>query len=294
VSPAEYKIQFIDSWEPTPLIQIEGIWFKREDFNPTGSIKSRGLTWQIYYLFKDNVKTAVISSSGNAAIAASYYAKQTGIKIISFVPISIPIDKLNRLKENCDDVIITEKVSDKAVEYAKEHNLPLIRQSLDPHAREGFKFLALEINNQLISENIIFNDCSIIFPVSSGTTVSGFFQGIKENSIPVPQIHIAQTEAVNLIANRFDQQFTPMARSLVKGIVATKKDNTYYEDVVKLVNETNGWGWIVTDDQIGKANDWLLNHKVRSSLEGALALAALWKAQSHNFKLKKNLLVVLT
>jgi len=61
-----------------------------------------------------------------------------------------------------------------------------------------------------------------------------------------------------------------------------------------LVNETNGWGWIVTDDQIGKANDWLLNHKVRSSLEGALALAALWKAQSHNFKLKKNLLVVLT
>ncbi len=294
MSPADFKLQFIDDWKPTPLIKIEEIWFKHEDFNPTGSVKSRGLVWQIYYLLQDKIKTAVISSSGNAAIAASYYAQKAGIQIISFVPNSIPAEKLNRLKEYCDDVIVTEKASEKAEIYAKTNNLRLIRQSMDLHAREGFQGLALELSAQMHSESIDLSNCSIFFPVSSGTTVTGFYQGIQNNLLSIPQIHIAQTEAVNLIAKEFDQQFTPMARSIAKGIVASKKENTYSEDVIRLVNETHGSGWVVCDQQINNALTWLLDHNIKASVEGALALAGIWKAQDQKFQLKQYALVILT
>ncbi|MCX6726271.1 MAG: pyridoxal-phosphate dependent enzyme, partial [Candidatus Shapirobacteria bacterium] len=53
----------------TPLENIDGIYFKREDFNPSGSVKDRWLSLKI----APN-QSYVISSSGNAAISAQHFS----------------------------------------------------------------------------------------------------------------------------------------------------------------------------------------------------------------------------
>src|SRR3989338_2581237 len=78
----------------TPLVCINGIAFKCEYKNPTGSVKDRGLSFQISKLWEQKGKQAVISSSGNAAISAAAYCRLAGIKLTVFVSPGINRGKL--------------------------------------------------------------------------------------------------------------------------------------------------------------------------------------------------------
>lgn len=294
ISAEEYKKQFIDSWIESPIQNVNEIWFKREDKNPTGSIKSRGLVWQVYELLKSQTNKVVVSSSGNAAIAAAYYADRAGIKLFAFVPTTIDQSKLELLKKYNANVTVTNNAADKANEYAQKNQIKLMRQSLDPAARFGFQLLAQTLNAQLSECSISFKDTSIFFPTSSGTALSGFAKGCELNGYDLPQLHIVQTSAVNTIARVFDQEYHRVARSVVTGIVARKIDNTYYEDVVKAVKGSLGSGWVVSDLAITKAHQELTTLGITTSLEGAMAYAGLKKAREKNFPLRENLLVVLT
>jgi threonine synthase len=294
MSPSQFKKQYLANWKETPLVSVGGIWFKIEGNNPTGSIKSRGLAWQIYYLLVERTNEAVISSSGNAAIAASYYANFSGIKLHTFVPKSIPEDKLSRLREFNLNVNIVDHPSIEAEKFAKQNQIRLIRQSIDPHARDGFMLLANEINQQLIKENQKIHDFNIFFPVSSGTTTSGFYLGLSHYNLQAPAIHVVQSEAVNLIASQFDHKYVQMARSIAQGIIATQKQNTYYEDTMNAVLQTQGYGWIVSDQKIKNALDWLNMNRINASIEGALALAGYFKAREEKFNLRAESMIILT
>jgi len=57
----------------TDLIKLDDFYIKREDLNPTGSAKDRALFYQVNNLQKLGFTNAVISSTGNAAISASYF-----------------------------------------------------------------------------------------------------------------------------------------------------------------------------------------------------------------------------
>ena len=69
----------------TPLQNINSIYFKREDLNPTGSAKDRALQQQLKKLLRLGYKNAVISSTGNAAISAAHFCHQEGINLTVFV-----------------------------------------------------------------------------------------------------------------------------------------------------------------------------------------------------------------
>ena len=294
ISAEVYKKQFIDTWVDSPLQNIHSICLKREDENVTGSIKSRGLVWQIYELVKAQIDKVVISSSGNAAVAASYYADKAGIKLYAFVPTSIDPKKLAALRQYHAVVSVGDNAADRANEYAQKNQIKLMRQSLDPVARYGFQLLAQNLQAQLSASSISFADTSIFFPTSSGTTVSGFATGCIQNNYPLPQLQIVQTSAVNTIARVFDQEFHRIARSIASGIVARKIDNTYYEDVIAAVKRSEGSGWVVSDLAITESFDELKSFGINTSLEGAMAYAGLKKAQEKSFPLRPNLVVVLT
>ncbi len=294
ISAQEFKERFIDDWKPTPLVNIEGVLFKDESKNPTGSVKARGLSWQIYKLLEEGVNEAVISSSGNAALAGAFYASSAGIKLHVFIPPKVGPEKLERLNEYQAVINVTQNPITDAEEYAAKHDLVLIRQSKDENAIFGFRQLASELSKQMSDLKLDFSNSSIFFPVSSGTTVVGFYEGLSSMDLSaLPQIHIVQTPAVQTIAKEFDTSQKRKARSIVPGIVARKVANTYKKQVLEAVNETNGSGWVVPDEDTKRASEWLHHNGMETSLEGALALAGFWKAKN-KYQLKENTIILLT
>ncbi|MCA9392124.1 PLP-dependent lyase/thiolase [candidate division WWE3 bacterium] len=288
-----FKQQFIDNWVETPLVEVDGLYLKLENKNPTGSVKDRGLSNQIYHLLLEGKETAVISSSGNAAIAASYYAQEAGVDLYCFVPRTMPPDRLEKLLTFNSNVTVTDNAIAEAESFASQTGYPLIRQSVDKNAQEGYTSLSKELSRQLEGAGVSIEQTSVFFPVSSGTAVSGFFKGLVQ-SAQRPQIHIVQTSAVFTLAGEFDQPEKRKARSFVTGIVARRKENTYFNDVMEAVRSTKGTGWVVSDTEIKASMAWLTDHDVKSSNEGALALAGLFKARERGFALNPVPVVIIT
>ena len=158
----------------TPLVKIGDIYFKREDFNLTGSAKDRSLELQIKYLKNHNFLSAVISSTGNAAISAQYFCAKFGINLTIFVS---PCTDKSKLKLIANYIISSRPISD-AFKFSKKNHSYLLRQSTDPIALLGYQKIAQEIIKQLPQVSSIF------IPVGSGTTLLGISQKIP-NSVPI-------------------------------------------------------------------------------------------------------------
>lgn len=261
----------------TELKNIDGINFKFEFSNPTGSVKDRGLAYQISKLKQTGVKQAAISSSGNAGISAASYANLAGIKLTVFVSRHINATKLHILKKlNVIIKISSRPVSD-CIKYSKANNIFNLRPSADPNGYTGYSTIAYELNEILKKIDAIF------FPVSSGTTLVGVASGFEKLGY-LPQIFAVQTESVHPIAILFDKDFRQTKRSIADSIVA--KYTPRIQEVVELIKKSQGTGLVVSDADIKKANNWLEDNRIKTSYEGALALAGLWKARKKGRKFK--------
>jgi threonine synthase len=134
--------------EATPLEKVGDFWLKREDLSPTGSHKFRSLIYQLSYLKSKNILKAVLSSSGNAAISASHYAKTAGIQLFTFLSDKTPPEKLAAIQT----ANLIPNISSKPLrlaKYAIKHfSLPDLRPSQDKNAEIGFETLGFELFEQ--------------------------------------------------------------------------------------------------------------------------------------------------
>ncbi len=261
----------------TPLVKIEGIYFKCEFKNPTGSHKDRAFSFQISRLKEQGIKNAVISSSGNAAISAANYCRLAGITLHVFVSPNINRNKLKAL-ENLDCRIVkTERPVSDSVKYSKKMGAYNLRQSTDPNAVYGYQDIASEIIKDGISPAAVF------IPVSSGTTLAGIARGFKKLGYSVP-LHAVQTDTVHPVSGVFDKDFKETdEKSLADAIVA--RFTPREDEVVKIIKDTCGSGWVITNREMEEGRKWLLTHNLNCSYEGAAALAALWKARRKGFEI---------
>lgn len=271
----------------TPEVELEGIIFKREDTNPSGSVKDRGISYQLNWAEKEGIRDLVISSSGNAAISAGYFCQKLGLKLFVFVSSKINKRKLAVIQDYPFRVFISRRPLSDSIKFAKKNNYYHLRSSTDPRGTIGYQIIAEEIlgdrGNQVNRENQGGID-SIFIPVSSGTTLVGIVEGFKQLGFS-PQLHAVQATAINTIAKNFDHDFTPTKTSLADALVA--KYTPRKKQVIELVRESRGWGWVVNDEQILKADEWLKNQGISTSFEGAAALAGVWKASQKGWKLGK-------
>lgn len=261
----------------TSLKKIGGILFKCEFENPTGSIKDRGIAYQISALASQGTKKAVISSSGNAGISAAYYCHSAHINLTVFISPHINAQKLAILEKlNCR-IIQTKKPVSGAFKYTKENKAFNLRQSIDDNAVIGYETIAYELNEAEVKIDAIF------IPVSSGTILTGIASGFHKLGKSCA-IHAVQTEAIHPIASLFDKDFTSQKKSLADAIVA--KYTPRQEQVITVIKKSKGSGWVISDQDIKKADVWLKSHRMNCSYEGAAALAAFWKAGKHGFNYK--------
>lgn len=273
----------------TPEIEIEGIIFKREDLNPSGSVKDRGVSYQLNWAKKQGIKDLVISSSGNAAISACFFCQKLDINLFVFVSPKINRKKLDALYDYPFQVVISQRPKSDSIKFAKKNNYFSLRSSTDPRGTIGYQEIAKEILGNLacrqagrVNREDEGGINSIFIPVSSGTVLVGVAEGFKAAG-SLPQIHAVQTTAVNTIAKNFDQDFMPTKVSLADALVA--KFTPQRKHIIALIKESKGAGWVVSDEQILEADKWLQEKGITTSFEGGATLAGIWKARKKGWEL---------
>jgi threonine dehydratase len=261
----------------TPLHLFDNIYFKREDLSITGSAKDRAVSEQIKNLLSQNFNSAVISSTGNAAISAQYYCEQNNIKLTIFVSPHTDINKLKHLK----NYQISNKPISDSIKFSKQHGSYLLRQSTDDSAIHGYSSMGDELTSQLPQVSSVF------FPVSSGATLVG-----TSTKLPASVKIFAVQSAYNCpISKNFFPSYQAETVNLTDALTA--KYVPLKNKVIGITTTSGGGGIIVSNQEILSAQKTLENFGIKSSFEGALALAGLSKSKV-NFDIGAHPVVIIS
>lgn len=270
-----------DCSELAETLGVEKIFLKREDLHPYGSHKGRSVPTMITNYVRDGKEKFVVSSSGNAALAAirkvnkhnEKYDDKINLKV--FVGEKIDKEKESKLKEEIgqsEEITIekTERPKQTAFQLGKEDDVIYLRQSTDDVATFGYQELSQELDK-------IINLKAVFLPTSSGTTAEGLADGfsmLKQN----PQIHIVQTEYCHPIAKKFDDDFESSDEQSLASAIVDKVAHRK-QRVVEIIKDTGGSGWVINDEEIKQAQD-LVKEKtnLEISTNSALSIAGLKKA----------------
>ncbi|HPT65968.1 MAG TPA: PLP-dependent lyase/thiolase [Candidatus Woesebacteria bacterium] len=244
----------------TPLIKLEDVYFKREDLNETGSAKDRAIIFQIENLKKQGFNSAVISSTGNAAISACHFCFLNKINLTVFLSPKVNKNKLNLIK-NCQIVFSNKAISD-AIKFAKKNNAYLLRQSTDPSALIGYQ----EIGKELTKATSIF------VPVGSGTTLLGISQAVN------PSVKMFAIKPENtLLTDALTVKYQPLKNR-----------------VASTVKNSEGSELIIQNKEILEAQKILESNNIKTSPEGALAFAGFKKAKNQKLDIGSYPVVIFT
>ncbi|MCP2092170.1 MULTISPECIES: threonine/serine dehydratase [Actinosynnema] len=137
----------------TPVFQPQdGLWFKLEHLQRTGSFKARGAFNRLLSAGDLRGAEVVAASGGNAGLAVADAAAECGATARVFVPTTAPQVKVDRLRALGATV---EQVGDRyaqayeaATAYAERHNALLCHAYDQPEVCAGQGTLALELLEQ--------------------------------------------------------------------------------------------------------------------------------------------------
>src|SRR3989339_642519 len=260
------------------------LYFKREDLHPLESHKGRSIPLMVDTYVKQGYSNFVISSSGNAALAAGLYIKKYNQKhknklsLQIFVGEKIDSFKLKTLKKVLSkNITITQTKNPKQTSFQidKSGEAKILRQSTDDIALLGYNQLAKELSK-------IKNLSAIFIPTSSGTTAQGLYNGFKKLKLN-PQIHIVQTCACHPMAINFSPICcgATSKKSIAGAIVDIKK--------------SHGLGWIADNKQIEEAIKLIYKtEKIQLSPNGALSIVGLQQAIKLNWKFDGSVICLIT
>lgn len=261
-------------------MHIHEIFFKREDLHPYGSHKGRSIPFMIDHYANQGKKDFVISSSGNAALAAAMHIskKHSDLSLDIFVGQNINPKKLERLKQFANEnirVLIKERPLQALIQAVNEGKQSL-RQSNDDIALDGYTDLAKEIADQ-------FPSGSIFIGTSSGTTAQALSEYFIKEKLPF-QVHVVQTSSCHPIADAFETFDIPDEKSIADAIV----DHTAYRKskVANIVGKTGGRAWCATNEHINMAVTLVKRHTgLQISPNSALSVAGAMQAAYTGYEL---------
>jgi threonine dehydratase len=256
------------------------LYFKREDLHPYGSHKGRSIPHMIDAKVKEGCRHFVISSSGNAALAAGLYIKELNDKRKDDGKIMLEIlagkninsDKLKKLESLKDENILLS-LQDRPLQVlftkTQEPGVESLRQSESDIALEGYGSLAKEL--------LEIPDLKVVFMgTSSGTTAQALAEYFTKNKKKI-EVYIIQTSSCHPIADSFVENYSSDEKSLADAIVdktAIRKDA-----VIAGVEKTGGGGWIASNEQIRTAQELTKTHAgITISPNSALSVAGLMEA----------------
>ncbi len=289
----------------TPLIRatrlgerlgLKNLYLKDETRNPTGSFKDRGMSVSVSMAKYFGFKYVVTASSGNAAAALAAYASRAGLETIAFVPEFAATGKIAQLlvygarvfrvrwSEARDPTVELLK---KVVELGEFYPSPSFGP-FNPYQIEGSKTISYEIVEQL---NWMVPD-QIFIPTGAASLLTGVYRGFMDWNMVGWVDGYPKLVAVQPMGNhpfvRAWMERKPPDPDMIKPwekppkTIATGLEDTYPWDGdygLKALYETNGYGIVVSDDEIVEAIKLLARYEgVFAEPSGAAGLAGLIKA----------------
>ncbi len=259
-------------------LEIDSLFFKREDLHPLGSHKGRSLPVMIDTYAKQGISHFAISSSGNAALASAFYIEKLNkdrtekITLEIFVGQHIATKKLRKIEQfKSENISITmhDRPLQALFTKTKDENIRALRQSNDDTSLLGY--------HELADELLKITDLKAVFiGTSSGTTAQALAEHFIENKKEI-EIHIVQTSTCHPIADSFVDNSMLDEKSIADAIVdhtALRKDK-----LIKLIDSSGGSGWIASNEHIRSAQEITLkNTGVTISTNSALSVAGLMQA----------------
>lgn len=236
--------------------------FKREDKNPTGSHKDRAAQYQLALAAERSERAVTISSSGNAAIATSYFAAATNIPAIVFVHPDTDLEKLAAISGNTTTVVVSRRAINGAKLLARELHIPNLRPSTNDDAVEGYKSLGDELTEEL-DESV---DAVVLF-VTSGATALAVAQVLHEKR-PKIQVHIVQGEGNAAIVEPELQTTDESAHNAAAGRLGVRRSRRA-KPLLKAIAKTGGKGHVVSIDEVMYARELLDEEGIIVSDESA-------------------------
>ncbi|MEI6304709.1 MAG: PLP-dependent lyase/thiolase [Candidatus Taylorbacteria bacterium] len=236
--------------ELAKVIGLTSLSLKREDLHPYGSHKGRSIPVMIDHYMSTGAKEFVISSSGNAALAAAMHIKflnDPSYNLDIFVGNHIAPHKLDKLKafENDNIRVLIKERPLQAATLAAQEGATSLRQSTDDEALVGYESLARELS-QIEGVGAIF------IGTSSGTTAQALASYFIANRLPI-QVHIVQTSSCHPIADGIETYDGENDDSIADAIVdrTAMRKNT----LVPMIEKTGGNAWVATNEEIETAID---------------------------------------
>ncbi len=203
------------------LVAVEHLYFKREDENETGSLKGRSLAYQVSLAKQKNKKELVISTSGNAGIAAAAYCKMAGIKLYIFISPKTERAKIAKMQKYNPVIIESNRAIRLANYLAAKYKIENLRPSINDSSIEGFKSIAFEIFERLGEIDAIFTF------VTSGSSFVGIgraYRNLLERGKikKVPRLYAVQSGDILSVAKEF---FPAAVSERNKNICCSNLDN---------------------------------------------------------------------
>ena len=246
-------------------LRLPGLALKREDLSPTGSHKARSLGLMVSQLLAQGIRQAVISSSGNAAVAASAYCRAAGIRLLCLISPRTPRVKVDALLRLGQLVVATPRPVDLLHHGVGAWGLADLRTSTNPLGPAAYRGIAAELHRA--------GAWASVFTFSnSGATALGLHQGARCLGGPEPQLHVVEGWPGGEITRPwYPPGESPPATGV--GDLGTSRSRLA-PAVRRAVRESGGRGWRVTRAELDEMRRLTRDLRPGTSWEGLAALVA--------------------
>ena len=155
------------------------VYLKLENFQVTGSFKARGAANKLMILSKDKPERIITASSGNHGSAVANAAAELGLEVLIFLPKTVSLAKLNKIKLFGAEVVLTEAdgrtdAETAARQYAEENQLPYLSPYNDLDVITGQATTAAEV----FKDNKNFD--AVFIAMGGGGLISGMGGYLKQ------------------------------------------------------------------------------------------------------------------
>jgi threonine synthase len=252
---------------------VPSLWLKREDLSPTGSHKARSLGYLCSHLLAQGRDQAVISSSGNAAIAAAAFASLAGMRLLSLVSPRTPRVKLNALSTHPQLTVLSEQPVALLHHAVAEWGLSDLRGSVNPLAPNAYRGIAAELaGSDPVEAVFVFS--------SSGATALGMSQGFQALQVPAdrPRLHVVEGLPGGELTRPWYPGGGPRGDRGANFSQLGARRSRLAPAVRRAVRQSGGRGWRIGAVELTRVRELGRSHGLETSWEGLATLAAMSRA----------------
>jgi threonine synthase len=241
----------------TRLYEREGLFFKHEGENPTGSFKDRGMTVAVTQAVRLGATAVACASTGNTSASLAASAAQAGLRALVFVPAGkVASGKLAQTLAYGATALSVRGDFDAAMRLVREACDRLgiyLVNSINPFRIEGQKTIVWELLQDLEWEPPDW----IVVPAGNLGNTSAFGKALREAHANgwiarMPRLASIQAAGANPFYRSFAEGFATQHRVQAETVATAIRigDPVSHEKAVDAIRLTNGVVEQVTDEEI--------------------------------------------